>query len=63
MIAEAFNLFDTTNYAVDSIQTGELLSGPTLANRNLAAVPNPNFGRATATFPGREIQLGLRVSF
>lgn len=63
VIAEAFNLFDTTNYAVDAIQTGEFLSGPTLANRNLASVRNPNFGRATATFPGREIQLGLRVSF
>lgn len=63
VIAEAFNLFDTTNYAVDSIQTGEFLSGPTLANPNPPAVPNPLFGRATATFPGREIQLGLRVSF
>jgi hypothetical protein len=63
VIAEAFNLFDTTNYAVDSIQTGELLNGPTLANPNAAAVPNPLFGKATATFPGREIQLGLRVSF
>jgi hypothetical protein len=63
VIAEAFNLFDTTNYAVDAIQTGEFLSGPTLANPNLPAVPNPLFGKATATFPGREIQLGLRVSF
>jgi hypothetical protein len=63
VIAEAFNLFDTTNYAVDSIQTGEFLSGPTLANPAAPAVRNPRFGQATATFPGREIQLGLRVSF
>jgi hypothetical protein len=63
LIAEAFNLFDTTNYAVDSIQTGEFLSGPTLANAALPSVANPLFGQATATFPGREIQLGLRVSF
>ena len=45
---------------MDSIQTGELLSA--LANPNLAFVPNPLFGKATATYPGREIQLGLRVS-
>jgi len=42
---------------VDSIQTGELLSA--LANPNLAFVPNLLFGKATATFPGREIQLGF----
>ncbi|HEX6862761.1 MAG TPA: TonB-dependent receptor, partial [Thermoanaerobaculia bacterium] len=63
VIAEAFNVLDTTNYDVNSIDTAEFLSGPTLANPNLPFVRNPNFGRARATLPGREIQLGLRWLF
>ena len=39
LIAEAFNLFNRVNYDVNSIQNGEFLSGPTLANPALAAVP------------------------
>jgi hypothetical protein len=60
VIAEAFNLTDTTNYDVNSVQSGEFLSGPTLANPKAAAVPNPRFGQFGSAFPGREIQLGLR---
>jgi len=60
VIAEAFNLTNITNYDVNSIQSGQFLSGPTLANPKAAAVPNPRFGQFTAPFPGREIQLGLR---
>jgi hypothetical protein len=63
LIVEGFNVLDTTNYDVNSIDTAEFLSGPTLANPNLPAVRNPNFGRARATLPGREIQLGLRWLF
>ena len=63
VIAEAFNLTDATNYDVNSIDTAEFLSGPTLANPALPFVRNPNFGRARATLPGREIQLGLRWLF
>jgi hypothetical protein len=63
VIAEAFNVLDTTNYDVNSIDNAEFLSGPTLANPNLPFVRNPNFGRARATLPGREIQLGLRWVF
>jgi hypothetical protein len=63
VIAEAFNVLDTTNYDVNSIDTAEFLSGPTLANPALPFVRNPNFGRARATLPGREIQLGLRWVF
>jgi hypothetical protein len=63
VIAEAFNLTDATNYDVNSIDSAEFLSGPTLANPNLPFVRNPNFGRARATLPGREIQLGLRWVF
>lgn len=63
VIAEAFNLTDVTNYDVNSIDTAEFLSGPTLTNPNLPFVRNPNFGKARATLPGREIQLGLRWLF
>ncbi|HSK76675.1 MAG TPA: TonB-dependent receptor [Thermoanaerobaculia bacterium] len=63
VIAEAFNVTDATNYDVNSIDSAEFLSGPTLANPNLPFVRNPNFGRARATLPGREIQLGLRWIF
>lgn len=62
-IVEAFNVFDTTNFDVRSIDTAEFLSGPTLANPALPLIPNPTFGEARATFPGREIQVGLRWLF
>jgi len=63
VIAEAFNLFDTVNYSVASVDAAQYLSGPTVANPAAAAVTNPNFGRYSATFTPREIQLGLRYSF
>ena len=62
-IAEAFNLLDTRNDDPSSIDGAEFLSGPTAANPALPFVANPNFGKARATFPGREVQLGLRWSF
>jgi hypothetical protein len=62
-IAEAFNITDTTNYDVQSIVTGQYLSGPTAANPALAAVPNPRFGQYNATLAPREFQLGLRWTF
>jgi Carboxypeptidase regulatory-like domain/TonB dependent receptor-like, beta-barrel len=63
LIAEAFNLLNTVNYDVNSIQTGEFLSGPTLTNPALPAVPNPAYGQPTATLPPFEAQLGVRVQF
>ncbi len=63
LIVEGFNILDTTNYDVNSIDSAEFLAGPTLANPAAAAVPNPNFGNYRATLPGREIQLGVNVSF
>lgn len=63
LIAEAFNLLNTVNYDVNSIQSGEFTSGPTLSNPRAAAVPNPRFGQYTATLPPREIQLGARLTF
>lgn len=62
-IVEAFNVFDTTNFDVRSVDGAEFLSGPTLQNPALPVVPNPTFGQFRDTFPGREIQLGLRWLF
>lgn len=62
-IAEAFNLFDHTNYNVNTVDSAEFLSGPTVTNPRAPYVRNPNFGKYAATFAGREIQLGLRYSF
>jgi hypothetical protein len=63
IIAEAFNLFNTVNYDVSTINSGQYLSGPTIANPKAAYVPNSLFGKYSATLPAREIQLGLRWSF
>ncbi|MGZ8867275.1 MAG: TonB-dependent receptor [Thermoanaerobaculia bacterium] len=62
-IAEVFNVFDRTNYDVQSIVSGEFLSGPTASNPALAYNPNPRFGQYNATLPPREFQLGLRWIF
>jgi hypothetical protein len=63
LVVEGFNIFDTTNYDVNSVDSAEFLGGPTLANPGAVAVPNANFGNYRATLPGREIQLGLRYAF
>lgn len=63
VIAEAFNLFDTVNYNVASIDGALYRSGPTFANPAAATVTNTNYGKYSATLPSREIQLGLRWTF
>jgi hypothetical protein len=63
VIAEAFNLFNTVNYDVTSITTGQYLSGPTISNPAAPYVANPSFGKYSSTLPAREIQLGVRWSF
>jgi hypothetical protein len=63
LIAEAFNLFNRTNYDVNFIQTNEYLSGPTPAAPTTALVKNPNFKTYTATLPPFEAQLGFRLTF
>jgi len=62
-IAEAFNLFNTTNYDVNSIDNSEFLAGPTLINPGVPYVDNPNFGNYSGTLAPREIQLGMRYRF
>jgi hypothetical protein len=63
LIAEAFNLFNRTNYDVASVQGGEFLSGPTLQNPAAARLANPRYGQYTATLPPFEAQLGVRLVF
>jgi hypothetical protein len=63
LIGEAFNVFNTRNDNVVSVDGAEFLSGPTLSTPAAPFVPNPNFGRASATLPGLEIQLGVRWVF
>ena len=60
IIAEAFNLTNFKNFDVQSVQGGQYLSGPTIANPKAAFVPNPKFGKDLATLSPREIQLGIR---
>ena len=62
-IAEAFNVFNTVNYDVNSIDNSEFFSGPTLANPNIPYTPNPNFGQYRATLDPLEVQLGVRWWF
>ena len=59
-IAEGFNITNVTNYDVQSINGGEFLNGPTAAIPTTVAVPNPRYGKFSATLPAREFQLGLR---
>jgi hypothetical protein len=63
LVGEVFNLFNRTNYDVNSILGGEFLSGPTAANAAVPTVANPRYGQFTATLPPREAQLGVRVTF
>jgi outer membrane receptor protein involved in Fe transport len=63
VIFEVFNLFDTTNYNVTSVDGAMYLSGPTIASPAAAYKDNPNFGKYSATLPSREAQIGVRFSF
>jgi hypothetical protein len=60
IVAEAFNLANFTNYDVQSVVSGQFLSGPTITNPAAASVPNINYGRFNAKLSPREIQLGVR---
>jgi Carboxypeptidase regulatory-like domain/TonB dependent receptor-like, beta-barrel len=63
IIIEGFNIFNTVNYDVNTINSGLYLSGPTIANPSAPYVANPQYGKYSATLPAREVQLGLRWSF
>jgi hypothetical protein len=63
LIAEAFNLFNRTNYDVNFLQNNEYTSGPTPTAPAAPLVKNANFKTYTATLPPFEAQLGFRVTF
>jgi hypothetical protein len=63
LIAEVFNLFDTTNWDVTTVDNGEFLSGPTLNNPNLPYVENTRYGQYLDTLRPQEFQLGARLRF
>ncbi len=61
LILEAFNLFDTTNYDVNTVDNAEFLLD--LTNAGSPYVPNPRFGEYLDTLQPFEIQLGARFRF
>jgi hypothetical protein len=63
LIAEVFNLFNTTNWDVTTVDNGEFLSGPTITNPTLAYVPNTRYGQYLDTLRPQEFQLGARLRF
>jgi Carboxypeptidase regulatory-like domain/TonB dependent receptor-like, beta-barrel len=63
IIVEGFNIFNTVNYDVNSINSGQYLQGPTITSPTTAYIANPLFGKYSATLPAREVQLALRYSF
>jgi hypothetical protein len=60
LILEVFNLFDTTNFDVLSVDSAMYFSGPTLMDPGQAFIPNPGFGTYRDTHRPREAQIGLR---
>jgi hypothetical protein len=63
LVAEAFNLFNRTNYDVNFLQNNEYTSGPTPTAPTAPLVKNANFKTYTATLPPFEAQLGVRLVF
>ena len=61
---EIFNLFNTVNYDVRSVDNAMYYDGPTLGDPpGIPFVPNPGFGLYRDTHRPREIQLGLRYTY
>ncbi len=63
VIVEGFNVLNTVNYDVTSVDNAEFLSGPTPTAPGTPIIANPNFGKYRATLAPREIQVGLRYTF
>jgi hypothetical protein len=63
LIVEAFNLFNTTNHDVSSVDSARFYQVFDPATGGLSTSENPRFGTYTATLSPREIQLGLRYVF
>lgn len=63
IIVEGFNVFNTTNFDVNSVDGARYLAGPTLANPGQSFVENPTFGTYRNTLDPREVQVGMRYSW
>jgi len=63
LVAEAFNLFNTSNYDVVSVDGARFYQVFDPATMQLQTLANSRFGSYTATLSPREIQLGLRYVF
>ena len=61
LILECFNLFNTTNYDVNTVDNALFLIKP--VSGNMASVPNARFGEYLDTLSPREVQLGVRYAF
>ena len=60
--AEAFNLFNRTNYSTINDEVGPSYAGPSNIHGSSTLLPSQPLGY-TADYPKREIQLGARFSF
>ena len=63
LIVEVFNVFNTTNYDVSSVDGAQFYQRFNPTTGQLEILENPRFGSYTATLSPREIQLGLRYVF
>ncbi len=63
LIVEVFNVFNTTNYDVSSVDGAQYFQRFNRTTGQLEIHENTRFGSYTATLPPREIQLGLRYVF
>jgi TonB dependent receptor-like, beta-barrel/Carboxypeptidase regulatory-like domain len=61
LLIECFNLFNTTNYDVNTVDNAQFLIDP--SSGSMAPVPNPRYGEYLDTLPPREVQLGVRYRF
>jgi hypothetical protein len=62
-MADLFNLFNHTNYDVNSVLNNQYVSGPTPTAPTTPLVANTSFRQYTATLPPFGAQLGVRVTF
>ena len=63
VVAEVFNLLDTVNFDVTSVDDAMYFAGPTLMGPSREHVPNPGFGAYRDTHRPREVQVGVRYRF
>ena len=60
---EIFNLFNTVNYHVESVDGSMYFDGSTIDNPDVPFITNPDFGVYRETYTPREVQLGLGYTY